>query len=75
MLMLLGRLADRLSVAIMEGSRGLEVSRDAGDLHPVSVAVTAVILAISIAAFATAAILALNHVMDAALAFTLGQSV
>jgi hypothetical protein len=76
MLMRLGRFADRFSaINVVEGSRDPETSPDEGNLHPVGVAVTAVILAISIVAFATAAAWGLNHAMDAALAFTLGQSI
>jgi hypothetical protein len=76
MLMRPGRLADRFpTVNVMEGSREAGTSRDDGNRHPVAVAVMAVVLVISIVALATAAALALNHVMDAALAFTLGQSV
>jgi len=74
--MRLGRLAGRSPAAnVMEGSRDPATSPDGDNLHPVGVAVTAVILAVSIVAFATAAAWALNHAMDAALAFTLGQSV
>jgi hypothetical protein len=74
MLMFLGRLADWFSTVITEGVRDANARREESDLHPVGFAVTAVVLAISVVAFAVAAAFALDHLMDAALAFTLGQS-
>lgn len=73
MLIHLGRLADRFSAVVMEGSRKRDAPREEGDLHPVGVAVTAVVLAISVVAFATAMALALDHLMQGALTFVIGQ--
>lgn len=74
MLMHLSRLADRFAAVVMEGSRDPVASREEDELRPVGVAVTAVVLAISVVAFTTAMALALDHLMDAAVTFAIGQS-
>lgn len=57
----------------MEGPRDPNALREEGELHPVGVIVTAVVLAISVVAFATAMALALDHIVDGALTFSIGQ--
>jgi len=74
MMFRLARLADRFSAVVMEGARGHDALRGEDRLHPVGVAVATVVLAVSVVAFATAMALALDHLVEGALTFTVGPA-
>jgi len=74
MLMRLGRLADRFSAIVVEGPHDPNALLEEGDFHPVGVLVAAVVLAVSVVAFATGMALMLDHLTDGALVFTTGQT-
>jgi hypothetical protein len=73
MLRELGRLADRVGEVVLEGPREASARGDDAALHPVGIVVAVVVLAVSIVAFATAMALALDHLMEGALTFTLAR--
>ncbi|MGE0769836.1 MAG: hypothetical protein AB7L90_25640, partial [Hyphomicrobiaceae bacterium] len=64
--------SDLFSAAVMEGRRDPNALLDDGALHPAGVAVAAIVLAVSVVAFAAATALALDRFIDGALALTIG---
>jgi len=72
MLTTIGRLAERISDVVLETPDERRNLVNETELHPIGVAIAVIVLASSIVAFATATALGISHLMEGALAITLG---